>query len=131
MFLQTWKKYLPVITLLMKRQAGTEQVLAMNHTDFERAAGGRKVKYTFTDLLFVSGKPDIASKSTPLAKDLVVVLQEDETTRSLMKARDFEFTLKGGFQLLISIRDKEQPAPQQDETLTEEAAAEPADQQEG
>ena len=27
MFLQTWKKYLPVIVLLMKRSGKTEQVL--------------------------------------------------------------------------------------------------------
>ena len=40
MFLQTWKKYLPVIILLMKRSEKGEQVLDMNYTDFQRATGG-------------------------------------------------------------------------------------------
>ena len=35
MFLQTWKKYLPVIILLMKRSEKGEQVLDMNYTDFQ------------------------------------------------------------------------------------------------
>ena len=45
MFTQTWKKYLPVIILLLKKTNAEQQVLSMNHTDFERAAGGRKIKY--------------------------------------------------------------------------------------
>ena len=43
MFTQTWKKYLPVILILMKKSALEDQVLKVNQTDFERAAGGRKI----------------------------------------------------------------------------------------
>ena len=47
MFTQTWKKYLPVIILLMKRSDKAEQVLDMNYTDFARAAAGKKNKTHF------------------------------------------------------------------------------------
>lgn len=120
MFQQTWKKYLPVITLLMKRQAGTEQLLPMNHTDFERAAGGRKVKFTFPALELNNGKPGLGSKPTPLAADLVFVLQEDDTARMLMKTKDYVFSLKNDFQLLINIGEKQQLAAADSEKTVEQ-----------
>jgi hypothetical protein len=42
MFVQTWIKYLPVIKILLKRSVNGDQTLAMNASDFQRAAGGRK-----------------------------------------------------------------------------------------
>ena len=47
MFLQTWSKYLPVIKILLKRSINAQQTLDMNSTDFQRASGGKKVKFTF------------------------------------------------------------------------------------
>jgi hypothetical protein len=101
MFRQTWKKYLPVITILMKRSATGEQTLSMNHTDFERAAGGKKVKLTFTDLLLNNGRMNIKSKQAPLATDLVLLLQEDPQTNKLLQKQQFEFSMTGQFQLII------------------------------
>jgi hypothetical protein len=48
MFLQTWNKYLPVIKILLKRSVNGEQTLDMNSSDFQRASGGKKVKFTFS-----------------------------------------------------------------------------------
>ena len=48
MFTQAWNKYLPVIRILMKRSVNGPQKLDTNRTDFERAAGGRKLKFTFS-----------------------------------------------------------------------------------
>lgn len=48
MFSQAWNIYLPIIKILLKRSAGADQTLDMNRTDFERAAGGRKAKLTFS-----------------------------------------------------------------------------------
>jgi hypothetical protein len=101
MFRQTWKKYLPVITILMKRAATSEQSLSMNNTDFERAAGGKKVKYTFSDLLLINGRIDHKSKRTPLALDFVLLLQEDPQTHKLLQKQQFEFSMTNQFQLLI------------------------------
>jgi hypothetical protein len=101
MFAQTWKKYLPVITILLKRSVNEEQTFSMNHTDFERAAGGRKIKYSFAALRLNNGRIDNTVKHTPLARDLAVVLQEDEQTRKLLQQQQFEFSMNNAFQLLI------------------------------
>ena len=101
MFRQTWKKYLPVITILMKRSVTGEQSLSMNNTDFERASGGKKTKFTFSGLTLENGRTDYQSKHPAVAKDLVLLLQEDEHTRKLLQKQLFEFSMNGEFKLII------------------------------
>jgi hypothetical protein len=101
MFSQTWRKYLPVIIVLMKRSAKGEQVLKMNHTDFERAAGGRKMKFTFSDLKLENGRVNYRTKQTALATDLSQLLQEHDQTRSLIRDQHFEFSMNSSFELMI------------------------------
>jgi len=101
MFTQTWKKYLPVITILMKRSVNGEQTLSVNHSDFQRAAGGRKIKFSFSNLQLDNGRINNTGKHTPLAKELAVVLQEDEQTRKLMQKQLIEFSMSGDFQIHI------------------------------
>ena len=102
MFLHTWRKYLPVIILLMKRSGKSEQVLNMNQTDFERAAGGKKAKLTFSNLKLDNGRTNYDSNYSPLAKDLIAVLQENEQTGAMMRQKQFEFSLNSSFQLTIT-----------------------------
>lgn len=47
MFSQTWKKYLPLLTMFLKKSANGPQTIQLNQTDFERALGGRKLKLSF------------------------------------------------------------------------------------
>lgn len=101
MFSQTWKKYLPVISILIKRSSQGEQLLALNNTDFERAAGGRKIKYSFTHLQLNKGRINTDHKHTPFAKDFSVVLQEDENIQRLIAPLNLEFTLNNQLQLTI------------------------------
>ena len=101
MFSQTWKKYLPVIILLMKRSGKGEQVLDMNHTDFERAAGGKKIKLTFSDLQLDNGRINYQAKHAALAKDLTLLLQENEQSKRLIRNQLFEFSMNSSFQLTI------------------------------
>ena len=100
MFNQPWKKYLPVIIILMKRSGSGEQILHMNHTDFERAAGGRKIRFTFSNLQLNNGRVNLA-KHMPLATDLTIVLQENEVSKILIRDQHFEFTMNKEFQLII------------------------------
>ncbi len=100
MFAQAWNKYLPVIKILMKRCSSGDQSLAMNKTDFERAAGGRKAKLTFT-LTLKNGRNQNYTAPAPVAKDLITILQEDETTRLLMRNEEFTFSMNTSFQLVI------------------------------
>ena len=101
MFLQTWKKYLPVIILLMKRSDKGDQVLDMNYTDFQRATGGKKTKLTFSSLQLDNGRTNYDANNTQLAKDLILVLQENEQTGSMLRQKQFEFSVNANFQLTI------------------------------
>jgi hypothetical protein len=100
MFIQTWNRYLPAIKIFLKRSVNGEQTLDMNKSDFQRAAGGKKVKYTFSVSL-VKGRIDRIGNPTPLAKDLVTVLQQDDTTNKFIRASELELSMNSNFQLLI------------------------------
>lgn len=101
MFSQVWKKYLPVIIILLKRSATGDQVLDMNHTDFTRAAGGRKVKFSFNVLQVNKGRINTLVKHSPFAREFALVLQEDEITRKLIKEMNLEFSMNNSSQLTI------------------------------
>ncbi len=101
MFTQTWKKYLPVIALLLKRSDDGEQTLNLNHTDFERAAGGRKIKFSFTQLEIIKGRVSSNSKQTPVAKELAMVLQEDTVIAALIAGLNLEFSMSNDFRMVI------------------------------
>ncbi|HQW44588.1 MAG: hypothetical protein IPP02_13640 [Chitinophagaceae bacterium] len=100
MFSQAWKKYLPVITILMKRSPNGEQTLDMNKTDFERAAGGRKAKLSFSITLH-KGRIQNFTNPPPVARELSTLLQEDDATRLMIRQYDYDFTMTSGFQLQI------------------------------
>ena len=102
MFSQVWKKYLPVIMILLKRSVnGGDQSLSMNPSDFQRAAGGRKIKYSFTNLQLINGRINNMVKHQPLAREFAEVMQEDETVRKFLQKKHFEFSMNNGFQLVI------------------------------
>ncbi len=100
MFTQTWNKYIPVLKILLKRSANGEQTLAMNGTDFQRAAGGRKIKFSFS-INLRKGRLASLDNPTPLAKDFAESMQGDETIRQLTRVNDYELTLTNNFELLI------------------------------
>lgn len=113
MFTQTWKIYLPVITILMKRAVSGEQTLKMNLTDFERAAGGRKIKFSFNNLVLTNGKINSLVQHTNLAKDLGMLLQEDEQTRKLLQKKEFRFSMTADIQLTI----QDTTAPEEEDSV--------------
>ena len=121
MFSQVWKKYLPVIIILMKRSGNDEQVLNMNHTDFERAAGGKKIKFTFSDLRLDNERIIYREKHSALAQDLSVLLREDDQSKILIRDQQFEFSMSPDFRLKI----KKTTDRKADSSHTAGAAAEP------
>jgi hypothetical protein len=72
----------------------------MNGTDFQRAAGGRKIKFSFS-INLRKGRLASLDNPTPLARDFAESLQGDEVTRQLTRLNDYELTLNNSFQLLI------------------------------
>jgi hypothetical protein len=125
MFLQTWNKYLPVIKILLKRSVKAEQMLDMNSSDFQRASGGKKVKFMFSVQL-VKGRLGAEENSPPIAKDLFAVLKQDNTANKFMQQNELVFTMDNNFRLIIknnTIADKI------DEEIVETAKEDPATQQ--
>lgn len=108
MYTYTWKKYLPVIRILLKKSVDAEQTVNLNRIDFERTTKLRKPVVTF-NVDVVKGRLNPIVKSVP-ARDLIEILQEDETTRSLMRPQQYNIALNGDFVLTIkNITPPEEP----------------------
>src|SRR6266480_4920321 len=117
MFFQTWNKYLPVIRILLKRSVSAEQTLDMNKSDFQRASGGKKVKFTFS-IVLTKGRLTGIINPPPLAKDLVAILQEDSVANKFLRQNELEFTMNSSFQLQIKNNTPAaEPELQVDETI--------------
>jgi hypothetical protein len=112
MYTYTWKKYLPVIRLLLKRSAGTEQSVALNRTDFEKTTKLRKPACSFS-VEIIRGRLSPLDKSVP-ARDLLGILQEDDITRNLMNQYQYAISLNSDFLLSIkNITPVEAPATEE------------------
>lgn len=94
----TWKKYLPVIRLLIKKSATTEQTVTLNRTDFETNKL-RKPSVSFS-VEIVNGKMRTLNASAH-AKDLLLILTQDSSTDALLRKRHFTISLNSDFQLTI------------------------------
>jgi hypothetical protein len=125
MFRQTWNKYIPVMRILIKRSATGEQSLSMNGTDFTRAAGGKKVKFSF-DIELKNAQFVNASQQTPLVQEFILALQEDEQLRKLIRHQQLGFTMTNNFQLRIR---NNTPAPPPGITISSEDASEPIEKE--
>jgi|SRR3954468_17825736 hypothetical protein len=124
MFTQTWKKYLAVIHLLLKRSLKEDQTLTMNSTDFHKASGGKKVKYNFS-ITVIRGRIENLEKAPHIGRDLVEVLMMDDKLRAFALKNVIEFSMSSGF--LLSIKNvtppdpaAEQPSGDETEVKTEE-----------
>ena len=99
MFTSTWKKYLPVIRLLLKQSSVAEKRVTLNRTDFERNNRLRKPACSFT-IELEKGRFSILNKSVH-AKDLVDVLMQDDTARALLREHHYAISLNSDFELVI------------------------------
>ena len=108
MYNHIWKKYLPIIRILMKKSVTEEQTLNLNRVDFERAGTGRKAGYKFK-IEFTEGKVGNVISGSPLAMHLAQVILEDEGMKQILTEHDFEVGLNTKFQLAIKNILKEEP----------------------
>ena len=100
MYTHIWSKYLPIIKILLKRSATSEQTLTLNRIDFERAGSGRKAGYKF-NIDVSKGKITNVISGSQLASDLASVLQQDGILKALLSDNDYQLVLNTKFQLLI------------------------------
>jgi len=100
MYNHIWKKYLPIIRILMKKSVSEEQVLDLNRIDFERAGSGRKSGYKFK-IEFTDGKVGNVISGSALATHLAQVILEDDAAQEILNEHNFEVSLNTKFQLSI------------------------------
>lgn len=100
MYNHIWKKYLPIIRILMKKSISENQVLDLNRVDFERAGTGRKAGYKFT-IEFTDGKVGNVISGSDLAMHLASVIMEDDSAKQILNENNFEVSLNTRFQLSI------------------------------
>ena len=107
MYNHIWKKYLPIIRILMKKSSSEIQVLDLNRVDFERAGTGRKAGYKFT-IEFSGGKVGNVISGSTLAMHLASVILEDDLAKQIINENNFEISLNTKFQLTIKNANTEQ-----------------------
>lgn len=100
MYTYTWKKYLPVIRLLLKKSAAGEQILSLNRTDFEKTTKLRKPTCSFS-MELLRGRLLILNPPVP-AKDLLEILMQDSVTLALLRKYHYTISLNSDFQLKIN-----------------------------
>ncbi len=100
MYNHIWRKYLPIIKILLKKSRTEDQMLILNRIDFEKAGTGRKAGYKFT-IEFTDGKVGNVISGSPLAVNLAEVILEDEAAKETLIENNFEVSLNTKFQLTI------------------------------
>lgn len=124
MFSLIWKKYLPVIIILLKKVKQEEQSLPMNVSDFERASGGKKVKFSFNSLEINNGKLNTQIKCPEIAKDLAQVLLQTPKSIELLADLKLNFSLTNDCVLTFKTLEVEEEVEEEVNETEEETTAE-------
>jgi hypothetical protein len=100
MYASIWNKYFPVIKILMKKSAVSEQTLDFSSIDFEHIGKGRKAAYKF-NIEFIDGKFNSNFTNNEFSASLIPLLMEDSTTKALLLQNNYEFSFNTKYQLSI------------------------------
>ena len=99
-YLTTWRKYIPVIRLHLKRSLAEEQSFKLNITDFESAGDRGKSGYTFS-LAMENGKVTNNISGSAVARDLYEALKTDETIKAIIQDKAIKISVGKSFVLSI------------------------------
>jgi hypothetical protein len=99
-YLATWKKYIPVIRLHLKKSLNEDQSFRLNITDFESAGDRGKSGYTF-NISMENGKVLNNISGSAVARDLYEALKADEAIVALLQNRSVKISVGKSFMLTI------------------------------
>jgi hypothetical protein len=105
MYTQLWKKYLPVIRLLLKKTVDGEQKLQIYKHEFESTGARNKLGYVFS-LELVNGKPINKSAATAVASDLYGVLSSNEAVAEWLKDQKIKISVGRSCELVMQKFEK-------------------------
>jgi hypothetical protein len=99
-YLTTWKRYIPVIRLHLKRSLNEEQQFKLNITDFESAGDRGKSGYTF-NIALENGKVTNNISGSAVARDLYEALKADEAIKTMLQNKSIKISVGKSFMLSI------------------------------
>lgn len=99
-YLQTWKKYIPVIRLYLKKSITEDQQFKLNITDFESAGDKGRSGYTF-NLQIENGKVINNISGSAVARDLFELLKADEVIKAFLQDKSVKISVGKAFILTI------------------------------
>ncbi|HEY0245828.1 MAG TPA: hypothetical protein VGC01_09715 [Mucilaginibacter sp.] len=99
-YLATWKKYIPVIRLHLKKSLTEDQSFKLNITDFESAGDRGKSGYTF-NIQMENGKVTNNISGSAVARDLYEALKSDETIKAMLQDKSVKISVGKTFMLSI------------------------------
>ena len=99
-YLQTWKRYIPVIRLHLKKSLIEEQSFKLNITDFESAGDRGKSGYTF-NIALENGKVTNNISGSAVARDLFEALKDDDAIKAMLQDKSIKISVGKSFLLTI------------------------------
>jgi len=99
-YLTTWKKYLPVIRLHLKKSLVEDQSFKLNITDFESAGDRGKSGYTF-NITLENGKVTNNISGSAVARDLFEALKSDEAIKAMLQDKSVKISVGKSFVLSL------------------------------
>lgn len=123
-YLHLWKKYMPVIRLLLKKSG--DQKLQLYRHEFESTGVKNKAGYLF-NIEMVNGKVMNRISAVAIAKDLVQCMAETPAINEWLKTQSVNFSMGKSFELNIykvsaDVQEEINPQPdQQTDTSTEKS----------
>ncbi|MDN3548118.1 hypothetical protein [Mucilaginibacter aquaedulcis] len=99
-YLTTWKRYMPVIRLHLKKSLNEDQQFKLNITDFESAGDRGKSGYTF-NITMENGKVTNNISGSAVARDLYEAIRADEAVIALLQDKNVKISVGKSFVLSI------------------------------
>jgi hypothetical protein len=110
-YTQLWKKYLPVIRLLLKKTVDSDQKLQIYKHEFVSTGAKNKLGYIF-NLEIVNGKAINKSNTLASSFDLLNVLNDNELTSEWLKGKNVKISVNKACELSLQLINKPEEVQQ-------------------
>lgn len=104
-YTQLWKKYLPIIRILLKKTEDGDQKLQIYKHEFVATGAKNKLGYIF-NLELVNGKAVNKSNSTAPASDLLNLMNENELIAQWLKEKSVKISVNKACELNLQLIQK-------------------------
>ena len=99
-YIWLWKKYLPVISILLRKTEAGTQKLQFYKYEFDKTGARNKTGYSFSARI-VQGKFSGKEAMKTSAADLLKVMNEDDTISSWLKDKELLISMSKSYELTI------------------------------